>query len=114
MIALVTTGRNRLVLLIPGFAFKLPSLRSWRDFLFGLLNNMNEAAWHREHPDYCPVIWAAPLGLLLVMPRAQILDDAAFAALQSFAADLPGVERKASSWGWLGDRLVAVDYGWRA
>ena len=113
MIRLVTEGRNRFVILTPCHALKLPSLRSWRDFLFGLLNNLNEAAWHREHPCYCPVTWSAPLGLLLVMPRAQILDDATFADVESVLPAIPGAERKASSWGWLGDRIVAVDFGWR-
>nr|WP_314469821.1 hypothetical protein [uncultured Sphingomonas sp.] len=113
MIRLDTTGRNRLVLVTRRHAVKLPSLRCWRDFLFGLLNNLNEAAWHRDHADYCPVIWAAPLGLLLVMPRAQILNDMAFDHIEWCLPALPGVERKASSWGWLGGRLVAVDYGWR-
>ena len=110
---MVTEGRNRLVILTPRHAIKLPSLRSWRDFLFGLLNNLNERDWHRDHPAYCPVAWAAPLGLMVVMPRAAILDDASF---QAAAADIPhlaGAERKASSWGLLDGRMVAVDYGWR-
>jgi hypothetical protein len=110
---LVTEGRNRFVLVTSRYAFKAPSLRSWRDFLFGLLNNLNEAAWHREHTGYCPVAWAAPLGLLLVMPRAQVLDEAEYAYIESFLPQLPGVERKASSWGWLNGEPVAVDYGWR-
>ncbi len=113
MIRLDTTGRNRLVLLTACYAVKLPSLRSWRDFLFGLLNNMNEATWHREHPGYCPVIWAAPLGLALVMPRARVLTHVEHDRLVANIPALPGVEQKASSWGWLGDRIVAVDYGWR-
>lgn len=113
MIRLDLTGRNRVVLITARYAIKLPSLRGWRDFLFGLLNNLNERAWSGEHDGYCPVLWAAPLGFALVMPRARILDDATFAYVDSVAPALPGVERKASSWGWLGDRLVAVDYGWR-
>lgn len=107
------SGRNRLVLLVGPLAIKLPSPRCWRDFLFGLLNNLNEAAWHGEQACHCPVLWSAPLGLAVVMPRATILDDAAFRTLDHMIPRLPGVERKASSWGWLGERLVAVDYGWR-
>jgi len=113
VIRLVTEGRNRLVIVTRRHALKLPSLRSWRDFLFGLLNNLNEAAWHREHPLYCPVIWSAPLGLLLVMPRARILDPGEFEDIEWVCPELPGVERKASSWGWLGNKIVAVDFGWR-
>lgn len=103
-------GRNRLVLLTRRYAIKIPSLRSWRDFLFGLLNNQNEAAACRE-PGHCPVLLAVPGGWLLVMPRARILTSAEFAALDM--ASLPArPERKPDSFGWLGGRLVAVDYGW--
>lgn len=110
---LVTTGRNRVVVVTRRWAFKLPSTRCWRDFLFGLLNNMNEAAWHREHHGYCPVAWAAPLGLLIIMPRVDILSDTDFCYLDELLPQLPGVERKASSWGWLGEQPVAIDFGWR-
>lgn len=110
---LVTSGRNRLVIVTRRYAIKLPALRCWRDFLFGLINNLNEVAWHREHPSYCPVILAAPLGLLLVMPRADILDDASFDMVAAELPIAPGAEHKASTWGWLYGRLVAVDYGWR-
>lgn len=109
---LVTEGYNRFVLLTGRHAIKFPSLRSWRDFLFGLLNNMHEAKAQRDHPAYCPVLWASPLGLLLVMPRVTIMDAAEFAAAR---AGLPAgtvAEMKASSWGWLDGRPVAVDYGW--
>lgn len=112
MPALNTEGRNRFVILTRRHAIKIPSLRSWRDFLFGILNNLNERDRHREHPAYCPVLWSAPGGLAIVMPRAAILDDATFALADAPAA--PGAERKASSWGMLAGRLVAVDYGWPA
>lgn len=105
-----TRGRNRLVLLTRRYAFKIPSVRCWRDFLFGLLNNLNEAAWSRE-PGHCPVLYAAPLGFLLVMPRLRILTDTEFASLDPAA--LPGrAERKPDSYGWLNGEPVAVDYGW--
>lgn len=105
-----TAGRNRLVLLTRRYAIKIPSLRSWRDFLFGLLNNQNEAATSRE-PGHCPVLFSCPGGWLIVMPRARILSDAEFAELDH-AALPPRPERKPDSFGWLDGRLVAVDYGW--
>lgn len=107
---LVTEGRNRFVVVTRRYAVKFPSLRCWRDFLFGLLNNMHEAQAQRDHPAYCPVLWCSPLGLLLVMPRAEILCAGEFdpAALPSGTV----AEIKPSSWGRLGDRIVAVDYGW--
>lgn len=108
--ALVTEGLNRLVILTPRHAIKVPSLRCWRDFLFGLLNNMTEAEDCDREPFYCPVLWSAPLGLAIVMPRVRVLTEAEFPSVT-----LPRggcVEHKPSSWGWLGDRLVAIDYGW--
>lgn len=110
IVRLITEGRNRFVLLIGGYAIKFPSLRCWRDFLFGILNNLNEREAHASHPAYCPVLWSAPGAVLIVMPRVEIMDDEAFAGAQVPAA--AGVEHKASSWGWLNGRLVAVDYGW--
>lgn len=107
-----TEGRNRFVLVTGRFALKIPSLRCWRDFLFGLLNNLHEAQAQHEHPAYCPVLWCAPLGLMLVMPRAEIFaandNDFDPAALPTGTV----AEIKPSSWGRLNGRTVAVDYGW--
>lgn len=112
MLRLNLKGRNRFVLLVGPWAVKVPSLRSWRDFLFGLLNNMNEAAWSRQ-PGHCPVLLAGPGGLFVVMPRARILGEAEFHQLRLLDR-LPAAraEPKADSFGWLNGRLVAVDYGW--
>lgn len=104
-------GRNRWVVLVGCWAVKVPSPRCWRDFLFGLLNNMNEAAWCHEHPEYCPVVLAGPGGLFIVMPRVRTLTDQEFALIDPLALP-PRAERKPDSFGWLGGRLVAVDYGW--
>ena len=110
MLELNTSGQNRWVVLTRRFAFKVPTPRSWRDFLFGLLNNMHEAKRSAE-PGHCPVRFALPGGFLIVMPRARILTDDEFWSLNH--AELPPTpERKADSFGWLGDKLVAGDYGW--
>lgn len=109
-LTLNTEGYNRFVILTRRHAIKIPSLRSWRDFLFGLLNNMHEAQAQRSEPFYCPVLWAAPLGLAIVMPRVRVLTDQEWPAVTLPAGGC--AEHKPSSWGWLGDRLVAIDYGW--
>lgn len=105
------SGRNRWVVLVGRWAVKFPSFRSWRDFLFGLINNMNEAAWS-AHPGACPVVASIPGGFAVVMPRCapvtwadlEALDHAQFAGLR--------VEHKPDSFGLLAGRIVAVDYGW--
>lgn len=109
MISLNTSGRNRLVLLTRRYAFKIPSLRSWQDLLYGLLNNLTEARVGTSgHAGVCPVLWHIPGGWLVVMPRLPILTE---------ADEIPNieglcVERKMDSFGRYNDRIVAVDYGW--
>jgi len=72
-------GCSREVLLVGGFAIKVPQVRyRWRNFVNGLLHNMNERErwmWTRD-PRLCPVIWGCPLGFVLVMRRADVLNDA--------------------------------------
>ena len=58
-VQLLRTGATRWVILIGQFAFKIPSLRSWRNFLWGLLANMQEVEFskcnemkHKLCPEY--------------------------------------------------------------
>ena len=107
-------GCNRWVVLTRRWAIKVPRPTSWRSLLFGLINNMNEAAWSRG-PGRCPVALAVPGGFAIVMPRLRILDEAEFATLDVAAFnDAHGLraEAKPDSFGWLGGEVVAVDYGW--
>lgn len=67
------------MLLIGRYAVKFPSLRCWRDFLFGILNNLNERELHATHGAYCPVLWSSPGAVLIIMPRVEIMNDEAFA-----------------------------------
>jgi hypothetical protein len=109
-VQLNTSGANRLVLLVGPWALKVPQVRSWRAFLFGLLNNLNEAEWSQE-AGHCPVLLRGPGGLFIVMPRVRTLTPEEFASLDVEALP-PRPERKPDSFGWLGEQLVAVDYGW--
>ena len=69
-------GVTREVLLLGGYALKIPSLRSWRCFLWGLLANIQEREFSLTGwPELCPVIFSAPGGFLTVMPRAAPLSD---------------------------------------
>lgn len=95
-------------------AYKFPALTSWRQALYGLLNNMNEAE-HSGRGGVCPVLWRMPGGFLNVMPRAAELTDKEFAALnvsEFCDSNKLIVEYKRDSFGWLDGRIVAVDYGW--
>jgi hypothetical protein len=108
-------GFNRWVLLTRRWALKFPAPYSWRAFLYGLLNNMNERQQGRGKTGACPVVWSLPGGLLNAMPRVAPLSAAGFAALDVRAfceAHQLVVEHKLDSFGLLNGELVAVDYGW--
>jgi hypothetical protein len=90
----------------------------WRLFLQGLLANMQEREFARaKWPELCPVLFSLPGGWLVVMRRARVMTDDEFAAFdaQAWAAAsgqycVP-CELKADSFGWLGGRVVSIDYG---
>lgn len=108
-------GANRWVILTKRHAFKIPRPTSWYAFLFGLLNNIHEARWSRQGTGRCPVLFAAPGGLLIVMPRAAILTDDEFLAFDAgefCETHAVPAEHKPDSFGRLNGQVVAVDYGW--
>jgi hypothetical protein len=108
-------GANRWVLLVGFYAFKFPYPSTWRQVLFGILNNLNERDWSRTKPGTCPVLWSSPCGIVIVMPRVEILDEEQFLQFDSKAFCREhglNAEHKPDSYGRLGDRIVAVDYGW--
>jgi hypothetical protein len=112
-------GASRTVLCTRTRAFKVPSLRGWKPFLWGLLANLQEREFGRAGwPELCPVLWSLPLGLLVVMPRARVCTDADgltdddYRRLTHHTDRCVPAEWKPSSWGYLPDgRLVAIDYG---
>lgn len=107
----VARGANRTVLLVGRWAFKFPSCRSWRDFLYGLLNNMTEGELGcRGDPILCPVLLNVWGGLCVVMRRVEPLDDLEGVDLDPWR--VYHVEPKPNSYGRLRGRVVAVDYGW--
>lgn len=118
-------GVTRTVILTKRWAFKLPCVvYGWKYFLYGFLANMQEAQWSGFDERLCPVRFAGRGGWLLVMPRCEPLTDDEYLAEvspmwarltddvtgQMLSAELP-VEMKTCSFGRLGGRIVAVDYG---
>jgi len=110
-------GTTRFVFLVDKFAIKIPSIKEWRLFLLGLLANMQEAQWSKiGWVELCPVLFSIPGGFLIVMHRARILNNEEFLLLdieqwiEESGHNIP-VEMKADSFGYLGRKLVAVDYG---
>lgn len=109
----VTTGVSRTVFLIGRWAVKVPCARyGWEFWLKGLLANITERrtwGWARN-PKLCPIIFADPFGLVVVMPRVEVADSLCGMTMQRLASEL-GVEAKPDSFGYLSGRLVAIDYG---
>jgi hypothetical protein len=63
----------------------------------------------------CPVLFYFPFGLVIIMKKAKPMTEQEFEQFDSNSfcelgnAVLP-VERKADSFGWVGDKIVATDY----
>ncbi len=75
-----TNGVTRLVFVFSTFVIKVPKPRHWRNFLRGLIGNINEGdTWKWNSGKYekgtshllCPVIWSMWGGWLLIMKRAE-------------------------------------------
>lgn len=107
----VRRGMTRTVVLVGRYAIKLPLGRSWRMCLYGLLSNMQEAAWGRLRlPVLCPVVWAVRGGWLVVMRRT-LPYPADWPLPDEVAQHYPWVDFKAENFGLLEGRVVVVDYG---
>jgi hypothetical protein len=114
----VSRGISRTVLLAGRYAIKVPSAHhGWRNFLYGLLGNMQERAFSEiGSPLLCPVLFSVPGGWLNVMPRCRVMTEVEFQNFDYFGFVkqkewyVPA-ERKSDSFGWLRGRVVAIDYG---
>jgi hypothetical protein len=106
-------GITRSVLLVGRLAIKVPTMRhGWQSFIKGMLANDQEAFWWSEtrNPLLCPVLWSAPLGLVTVQRRVDRVatedDPIDLDAFQHLPQD-----NKPCNFGFLGERMVKIDYG---
>lgn len=115
----IVKGSTRWVFVAKKFVCKIPSLYSFKQFLLGLLANMQEVEFSgcKDFKEtLCPVKFYFPLGFLVVMPKTRILkpNEVSKDFLREFChnANLEElVEIKHNSFGYLENKLVAVDYG---
>ena len=115
----IKRGSTRWVIITEKYCFKIPSLHSYKNFLYGLLANMQESEFSSVsyfRPYLCPVVFSLPLGFLVVMPTIEILEwdktCVGYLYLYSHRKDFTiPAECKPDSWGRLNGKLVAVDYG---
>lgn len=121
-------GVTRWVFLIGKYAIKIPSLSSWKQFLNGLLANMQEREFSKMDKSSChynliaDVHYCDPLGFLLIMERADYaLSDWIICAWERHIVEnlfkecekhgIP-VDKKLSNVGkFAGYELKLIDYG---
>lgn len=117
----IKKGATRWVFLVGKYAFKIPSLHSWKCFLWGLLANMKEKEFSGIKDEefknkLCPIVFHIPLGFLVVMPKVRVLKnkELSIEKLNKFCnstfATIPA-ELKYDSFGYYKNKLVAIDYG---
>jgi hypothetical protein len=117
MIGINRKGATRIVFLTKKHAIKVPRVDSWKTFLTGLLANLQERTFSTTGwEELCPVIFADPLGIFVIMPKADPLDSRTFRCLDydNFVNKIDyvvPVENKIDSFGFLDNKVVAVDYG---
>jgi hypothetical protein len=111
----MSSGAFRHVILVGRYAVKVPRLRN---ALAGLRCNR----WEREMwqtwrslfgwENLCPVSFADPLGLFIVMPRAAqpVTFEDVVAATPDYYPDITS-ETKPEDFGRVGNRVLALDYG---
>jgi hypothetical protein len=119
IISLSTVGTTRLVLVIGPWAFKLARGargRRCNSYEANLFQNVNA----RRSAMLCPVLWCAGSGWLMVMSAAtplaehekeELLDSNGFPDWDYMPGEASDpFEYKASDWGRINGRLVALDY----
>lgn len=108
-------GVFRRVILIGNYAIKIPRLRN-------ALSGMRCNRWEREMwctwrpifgwENLCPITFADPVGLVVVMPRATqpVTFDEVVAATPDYYPDITS-ETKPADFGRVNSRILALDYG---
>jgi len=116
---MIKSGVTRIVFISKNRVYKIPNIKSYRQFLNGLLANMNEVSWWRDSSQdmknlLCPVKWYFPFGLLVVMSRAEELkppiidDNEIFDNL--IENNLP-YDPNPENFGKYKGKIVCIDYG---
>ena len=122
----IEIGATRRVFIFNNFVIKIPNTKEYRLFLSGILANLQEKLWSGSHPDLAKVKWCSLLGLILIMEKAESIgccgyfEDETWDAFQDMLqerykddelSEFMLSDPKPSNWGYIGDRLVKIDYG---
>lgn len=127
---LITTGHRRNVLLINKYAIKIPTHKSFVEFVMGIMENLHERYWYsadgRKHsietqiktyPRHAGIYWADRFGFILIQERL----DCNYNAHVTFKEDYKKLydkystdykDLKPENTGYRGNELVILDYGY--
>lgn len=121
-----TNGGTRIVILTKKYAFKIPRLGSWRQFVQGMLSNLTEGQWKGyDNEHLCPIAYSNRFGLMVVMHRAEPVENEELfnSDLQKLYDDVDGDEERTldrdffeydsfpKNFGYYKGKLVKIDYG---
>lgn len=107
-------GAFRRVFSVGSIVIKVPRPRAFGSAL--RCNRWEREMWRKWRRKFgwenlCPVLFADPLGLFVVMPKAEAVTfEDVIAADRDYYPDIH-VEMKAEDWGRIDDLVVVVDYG---
>ncbi len=111
-------GATRTVIVLRKHVIKIPSFKSWKLFLHGLLANMQERQISTcNDVVLCPVISSSRMGLFVVMPRCYPVNHRGlfFTELCRLMGKFPREfylsDAKPENFGYFKGRLVKIDYG---
>lgn len=111
----IVQGETRLVFVFNKFVVKVPNfLKGYRQFLYGIISNQQEAEYSGTSKYLLPVKFASWGYLFIIMPRAEILTkppDLKIFQKITFSLNYPHVDYKAESFGIYKNNLYIIDYG---
>lgn len=104
-------GTTRTVILCGAFAYKVPRLCTWYQFLHGLLASMTERTWAGYDDRLCPIVWSSYGGWLVIMRRAEPITWRTWRSMRLQAWNGLPTDFKMVNFGRYEGRIVMVDYG---
>lgn len=106
-------GITREVIILGNLIFKLPSIRSYRLFLTGLLCNLQERLWWNQTKDsrLCPVLFSDCFGLLVIMPKVVTYSENFSGKINYNNFNGLPLEQKPTNFGIYNNKYVLIDYG---
>lgn len=118
----ILNGVTRIVIVLNKIVIKIPNFRNYKNFLNGILANLQEKEFSNIHDDLAKVKYCNCLGLFLIMEKVEAVDPKNI-EYKEFKGRI--VEKykndplsefmlsdcKPENWGYKENKLVKLDYG---